>query len=42
MAKFTLEDIIYGDKYGIGSTVLSKIFKMPKARIGGLEPLKSA
>lgn len=28
MAKYTLEDIMYGDKYGIESAVLSEIFKI--------------
>ena len=28
MAKYTLEDIIYGDKYGIESTVVAEVFKM--------------
>ena len=28
MAKYTLEDIMYGDKYGIESAVVVEVFKM--------------
>ena len=28
MAKYTLEDIMYGDKYGIESAVVAEVFKM--------------
>lgn len=28
MAKYTLEDIMYGDKYGIESPVVAEVFKM--------------
>ena len=28
MAKYTLEEIIYGDKYGIESAVVVEVFKM--------------
>ena len=28
MAKYTLEDIMYGDKYGIESVVVAEVFKM--------------
>ena len=28
MAKYTLEDIMYGDKYGIESIVVAEVFKM--------------
>lgn len=28
MAKYTLEDIMYGDKYGIESAVLAEVFRM--------------
>ncbi len=27
MAKYTLEDIMYGDKYGIESAVVAEVFK---------------
>lgn len=30
MAKYTLEEIIYGDKYGIESAVLTEAFRMAK------------
>ncbi len=28
MARYTLEDIMYGDKYGIESAVVAEVFKM--------------
>ena len=28
MAKYTLENIMYGDKYGIESAVVAEVFKM--------------
>jgi len=28
MVKYTLEEIMYGDKYGIESTVIAEVFKM--------------
>jgi len=28
MAKYTLEDIMYGDKYGIESAVVAEVFNM--------------
>ena len=28
MAKYTLEDIMYGDKYGIESAVVAEVFMM--------------
>ena len=28
MAKYTLEEIMYGDKYGIESAVVAEVFKM--------------
>lgn len=35
MAKYTLKDIMYGDKYGIESAVFSEIFKMARQ---GMKP----
>ena len=28
MSRYTLEDIMYGDKYGIESAVVAEVFKM--------------
>lgn len=33
MAKYTLEEIMYGDKYGIESAVLAEVFKMAGQKI---------
>ncbi len=33
MAKYTLEDIMYGDKYGIESAVFVEIFRMVEKKI---------
>ena len=33
MAKYTLEDIMYGDKYGIESAVFVEVFKMVEEKI---------
>lgn len=32
MVKYTLEDIMYGDKYGIESTVFVEVFKMAEQK----------
>ena len=32
MAKYTLEEIMYGDKYGIESAVVAEVFKMVQQR----------
>ena len=37
MAKYTLEDIMYGDKYGIESAVDTKVFKMVQKGIKAKE-----
>lgn len=33
MAKYTLEDIMYGDKYGIESAVVAEVFKLVKQSV---------
>lgn len=33
MAKYTLEEIMYGDKYGIESAVFVEVFKMVEQKI---------
>lgn len=33
MVKYTLEDIMYGDKYGIESTVFVEVFKMAEQKV---------
>ncbi len=33
MAKYTLEDIMYGDKYGIESAVFVEIFRMVEQKV---------
>ena len=33
MAKYTLEDIMYGDEYGIESAVFVEVFKMVEKKI---------
>ena len=33
MAKYTLEDIMYGDKYGIESAVIAEVFMMVQQEI---------
>lgn len=33
MAKYTLEEIMYGDKYGIESTVFVEVFKMVEQKV---------
>ena len=33
MTKYTLEEIMYGDKYGIESAVFVEVFKMLKRRV---------
>ena len=33
MAKYTLEELMYGDKYGIESAVFAEVFKMAEQRI---------
>ncbi len=33
MAKYTLEEIMYGDKYGIGSTVFVGVFRLVEQKI---------
>lgn len=33
MAKYTLEDIMYGDKYGIESAVFSEVFRLVKQKV---------
>ncbi len=33
MAKYTLEDIMYGDKYGIESAVFVEIFRMAEQKV---------
>lgn len=37
MAKYTLEDIMYGDKYGIESAVVAEVFKMAQQGIDAKE-----
>ena len=33
MAKYTLEDIVYGDKYGIESAVFVEVFSMVEQKV---------
>ena len=33
MAKYTLEEIMYGDKYGIESAVLVEVFKLVEQKV---------
>ena len=33
MAKYTLEDIMYGDKYGIESAVFVEVFKLVEQKV---------
>jgi hypothetical protein len=33
MTKYTLEDIMYGDKYGIESAVFVEVFKLVKQKV---------
>ena len=33
MSKYTLEEIMYGDKYGIESTVFVEVFKMVNQKV---------
>ena len=33
MAKYTLEDIMYGDKYGIESAVFVEVFKLAEQKV---------
>ena len=33
MAKYTLEDIMYGDKYGIESAVFSEVFRLVEQKV---------
>ncbi len=33
MARYTLEDIMYGDKYGIESAVFVEVFKLVKQKV---------
>ena len=33
MAKYTLEDIMYGDKYGIESAVFVEVFRMVEQKV---------
>ena len=33
MAKYTLEDIMYGDKYGIESAVFSEVLRLVKQKV---------
>ena len=33
MAKYTLEEIVYGDKYGIESAVFVEVFRMVKQKV---------
>ena len=33
MAKYTLEEIIYGDKYGIESAVFVEVFKLAEQKV---------
>ena len=37
MAKYTLEEIMYGDKYGIESAVVAEVFKMVRRGIPAKE-----
>lgn len=37
MAKYTLEEIMYGDKYGIESTIVAEVFKMVQQRMPAKE-----
>ena len=37
MAKYTLEDIMYGDKYGIESSVIAEVFMMVQQGIKSKE-----
>ncbi len=37
MAKYTLEDIMYGDKYGIESAVFAEVFRMAEQGIKAKE-----
>ena len=33
MAKYTLEEIMYGDKYGIESAVFSEVFRLAEQKV---------
>lgn len=33
MSKHTLEDVMYGDKYGIESAVIAEVFRMAEQKI---------
>ena len=33
MAKYTLEDVMYGDKYGIESTVFVEVFRLVEQKV---------
>lgn len=33
MAKYTLEEFMYGDKYGIESTVFVEVFRMTEQKV---------
>ena len=37
MAKYTLEEIMYGDKYGLESAVVAEVFKMVQQRMPAKE-----
>ena len=37
MAKYTLEDVMYGDKYGIESTVVAEVFNIVQQEIPSKE-----
>ena len=37
MTKYTLEEIMYGDKYGIESAVVAEVFKMAQHGINAKE-----
>lgn len=37
MASYTLEDIMYGDKYGIESAVLDEVFRMAQQGVKAKE-----
>lgn len=37
MAKYTLEELMYGDKYGIESAVVTEVFKMVQQGIKSKE-----
>ena len=34
MARYTLEEIMYGDKYGIESAVFSEVLRLVKQKVG--------